>query len=109
MATSAFAPQLRLALNGLAGAVCARKIMPTRRHLPILGELGELFAEIMFALKRHGPMTQGSDGKLGENFVEVKTVTPDKTNDRVRIKRAGDGDETARHENVPRCAAEGAL
>jgi hypothetical protein len=61
----------------------------TGHHLPILGELGELFAEIMFGIKRHGPMTQGSDGKLGNDFVEVKTITPDKQNDVVKVKRAG--------------------
>lgn len=61
----------------------------TGRHLPILGELGELFAEIMFGIKRHDPMTQGSDGKLGDDFVEVKTITPDKHNDVVQVKRAG--------------------
>jgi hypothetical protein len=61
----------------------------TGRHLPILGELGELFAEIMFGIKRHNPMTQGSDGMLGHDFVEVKTITPDKNNDWVRVKRVG--------------------
>src|SRR5512137_536633 len=55
----------------------------TGRHLPILGELGELFAEIMFGIKRHNPMTQGSDGLLGNDFVEVKTITPDKKSDGV--------------------------
>jgi len=61
----------------------------TGRHLPILGELGELFAEFMFGIKRHGPMTPGSDGKLGRDFVEVKTITPDKKRDTVQVKRAG--------------------
>lgn len=61
----------------------------TGHHLPILGELGELFAEIMFGIKRHNPMTQGSDGVLGNDFVEVKTITPDKRSDGVRLKRAG--------------------
>lgn len=61
----------------------------TGHHLPILGELGELFAEIMFRIKRHGPMTQGSDGKIGNDFVEVKTITPDKSNNTAKVKRAG--------------------
>ena len=38
----------------------------TGRHLPILGELGELFVEIKFGIKRHNPMTPGSDGLLGK-------------------------------------------
>lgn len=61
----------------------------TGRHLPILGELGELFAEIMFGIKRHAPMTQGSDGMLGDELIEVKTITPDKVNDTVQVKRTG--------------------
>ena len=69
--------------------VAAKYKKLTGRHLPILGELGELFAEIMFGIKRHNPMTRGSDGMLGNDFVEVKTITPDKKGDGVRIKRAG--------------------
>ena len=61
----------------------------TGRHLPILGELGELFAEIMFGINRHDPMTRGSDGMLGKDFVEVKTITPDKKSLGVRVKRSG--------------------
>lgn len=61
----------------------------TGRHLPILGELGELFAEIMFGIERHAPMTQGSDGKLGNDLVEIKTITPDKANDLVQVKSVG--------------------
>ena len=59
----------------------------TGRHLPILGELGELFAEIMFGLKRHGPMTRGSDGKLDDELVEVKTITPEKSTDSVQVNQ----------------------
>jgi hypothetical protein len=61
----------------------------TGGHPPILGELGELFAEIILGINRHDPMTQGSDGKLGHDFVEVKTITLDKHNDVVQVKRAG--------------------
>jgi hypothetical protein len=69
--------------------VAAKYKKLTGRHLPVLGELGELFAEIMFGIKRHKPMTRGSDGLLGNDFVEVKTITPDKKGDGVRLKRAG--------------------
>ncbi len=62
----------------------------TGRYLPLFGELGELYAEIRFGIKRHRPMACGSDGKLGNDFVEVKTITPDKrVNNEVRVKRAG--------------------
>lgn len=78
-----------LELFGELVEVAAKYKKLTGRHLPILGELGELFAEIMFGIKRHNPMTQGSDGMLGNDFVEVKTITPDKGGDGVRLKRAG--------------------
>jgi len=61
----------------------------TGRYLPIFGELGELFAEITFGIKRHKPRTQGSDGRLGNDFVEIKTITPEKKNEKVVVKRKG--------------------
>ena len=61
----------------------------TGRYLQIWGELGELYAEIKFGLKRHRPGTQGSDGKLGNDFIEVKTISPEKGTDKVLVKRSG--------------------
>ncbi len=61
----------------------------TGRYLQIWGELGELYAEIKFGLVRHVPGTQGSDGRLGNDWVEVKTISPEKGNDTVQVKRAG--------------------
>jgi len=61
----------------------------TGRYLQIWGELGELYAEINYRIKRHKPHTRGSDGKLGNDFVEVKTISPEKYGDQVQVKRAG--------------------
>lgn len=61
----------------------------TGRFLQIWGELGELYAEIRYAIKRHKPHTPGSDGKLGNDFVEVKTISPEKGTAEVHVKRAG--------------------
>lgn len=61
----------------------------TGRYLPLWGELGELYAEIKFGIKRHRPMAQGSDGKLGNDFVEIKTISPEKRVGKVHVKRAG--------------------
>lgn len=61
----------------------------TNRYLQIWGELGELFAEINYGIKRHKPHTKGSDGKLGNDFVEIKTISPEKGIEEVRVKRAG--------------------
>ncbi len=61
----------------------------TGNYLQVWGELGELYAEIKFGVKRHRPKTQGSDGKLGNDFVEVKTISPEKSAHKVQVKRAG--------------------
>lgn len=61
----------------------------TGRHLQIFGELGELYAELKYGLVRHRPHAQGSDGRIGNDFVEVKTISPDKNCHKVSVKRAG--------------------
>jgi hypothetical protein len=61
----------------------------TGRYLQIWGELGELYAEVKYGIKRHKPHTQGSDGKLGNDFIEVKTISPEKDGGQVQVKRAG--------------------
>ncbi len=61
----------------------------TGRYLPVFGELGEIFAEITFGIKRHKPRTQGSDGRLGNDFIEIKTITPEKKSKKVVVKRQG--------------------
>jgi hypothetical protein len=61
----------------------------TGRYLPLFGELGELYAEIKYGIRRHRPGTRGSDGKLGNDFVEVKTISPEKRAPKIRIKRSG--------------------
>lgn len=61
----------------------------TGRYLQIWGELGELFAEIKYGIKRHQPGTPGSDGRLGNDWVEIKTISPEKENHKVHVKRAG--------------------
>lgn len=61
----------------------------TGRYLQIWGELGELYAEIQYGIDRHKPFTRGSDGKLGNDFIEIKTISPEKEGDQVQVKRAG--------------------
>ena len=60
-----------------------------RTRSPLLGEIGELYAEEQYGIARHKPCPQGSDGKLGNDFVEIKTITPGKTVKFVRVKRKG--------------------
>lgn len=61
----------------------------TGRYLPVFGEMGELFAEMQYGIVRHRPNAQGSDGRLGNDFVEVKTITPEKGRNKVCVKRSG--------------------
>jgi hypothetical protein len=61
----------------------------TGRYLQIWGELGELYAEMKYGIKRHKPHTKGSDGKLGNDYIEIKTISPEKAGERVQVKRAG--------------------
>ncbi len=61
----------------------------TGRYLQIWGELGELYAEVKYGIKRHKPHTQGSDGRLGNDFIEVKTISPEKDGGQVQVKRSG--------------------
>ena len=55
-----------------------------------LGELGEIYAEIKFGLRRHGTHEAGSDGTIDGKLVEVKTISPEKSSDLVFVKSQGD-------------------
>lgn len=61
----------------------------TGRYLQVWGELGELFAELKFGIKRHRAHAPGSDGRLGNDFIEIKTISPEKAGGKVQVKRAG--------------------
>lgn len=67
-----------------------RHFKNTGRYLQIWGELGEIYAEITVGLRRHGTHHPGSDGTIAGKLVEVKTISPEKGNDHVLVKRQGD-------------------
>ena len=70
---------------------CAqRHFENTGRYLQIWGELGEIYAEIKFGLRRHGTHQPGSDGTIRGKLVEVKTISPEKSGDHVVVKSQGD-------------------
>ncbi|WP_299928721.1 hypothetical protein [uncultured Pelagimonas sp.] len=58
----------------------------TGKHLSIYGDIGELFGAIHFGIQLHPNYAQGSDGRLGKDFVEVKTITPFKSNNSVQVR-----------------------
>lgn len=61
----------------------------TDRYLQVWGELGEIYAEIKFGLRRHGTHMPGSDGTMAGKLVEVKTISPEKASDCVLVKSQG--------------------
>lgn len=67
----------------------ARDFENTGRYLQVWGELGEIYAEINFGLRRHGTHVAGSDGTIAGRLVEVKTISPEKSSDRVLVKSQG--------------------
>jgi hypothetical protein len=70
---------------------CAKRhFRNTGRYLQMWGELGEIYAEIKFGLRRHGSHQAGSDGTIAGKLVEVKTISPEKTKHHVLVKRQGD-------------------
>jgi hypothetical protein len=74
--------------NDLVG-VAFRYFEKTGRYLSIWGELGEVYAQLHYGLKRHRPYVQGSDGRIMNDHVEVKTISPEKGIDQIKVKRAG--------------------
>jgi hypothetical protein len=68
----------------------ARHFENTGRYLQVWGELGEIYAEIKFGLRRHGTHKAGSDGTIKGKLVEVKTISPEKCSNRVIVKSQGD-------------------
>lgn len=81
-------PELALLFRDLVASARAYHQL-TGRYLEIWGELGELYAEVKYGLKRHKPHTMGSDGSLGNELVEVKTISPENGGGKVHVKRAG--------------------
>lgn len=62
----------------------------TGRHLNIYGALGELYGAMVWGIRLHRkPDAQGSDGRLDNDWIEIKTIGPRSTTDRVTVKLSG--------------------
>lgn len=57
----------------------------TGSHLQVYGDLGELYGAIAHGIRLHRNYAQGSDGRLGNDLVEIKTITPFKRNDTITL------------------------
>jgi hypothetical protein len=58
----------------------------TGKHLNIYGDIGELFGAITYGIELHRNYAKGSDGRLGDDFVEVKTITPFKNKNYASVR-----------------------
>lgn len=70
--------------NDLLSTACSYQA-GTGRHLQVYGDIDELFGVITHGIVLHRNYAQGSDGRLGNDLVEVKTITPFKKTDTVEI------------------------
>ena len=62
----------------------------TGRTSRMLGEIGELYCAIITGAKLHyNDTAQGSDARLGNDWIEVKTITPAKNSNYVDVKCRG--------------------
>ena len=61
----------------------------TGMHLNVYGDIGELFGAITYGIKLNKNYAQGADGRLGNDHVEIKTITPFKSRDEVVVKLTG--------------------
>lgn len=58
----------------------------TGHHLNVYGDIGELFGAIMYGIKLHKNYAQGSDGRLGNDFVEIKTISPANSTSQTNVR-----------------------
>ncbi len=57
----------------------------TGLHLSVYGDIGELFGAITYGIRLNRIYAKGSDGRLGNDHVEIKTITPFKNKDEVFV------------------------
>lgn len=81
-------PDLVMLFEDLLAVARTYKSM-TGRYLQIWGELGEFYAEIRYGLKLNKAHQQGSDGRKDNDYYEIKTISPEKSDLSVLVKRDG--------------------
>ena len=81
-------PTVKKVFNAIARAARSYHAL-TGRYLQMWGELGELYAESQYGIERHKQSSPGSDGRIGDDLVEIKTISPEKGKQRVRVRRRG--------------------
>ncbi len=67
----------------------------TGKVSPLWGRIGELYAAFRYGIRLSRKNAQGHDGRLDNDLVEIKTITPRKRKAFVRVKRAGNFNKIA--------------
>jgi hypothetical protein len=57
----------------------------TGSHLQVYGDIGELYGAVVHGIHLNSNYTRGADGKLGNDHIEIKTITPFKAKDEVTV------------------------
>lgn len=77
----------------LLGAVAefVREMMLERQKEGIskVKAIGELYGAITYGINLHSNYSQGSDGRLGNDFIEVKTIAPSNKREETEVNMAG--------------------
>ena len=60
----------------------------TGNHLHVYGDIGELYGAITHGMRLNRTYAQGSDGRLGNDLIEIKTISPMKQTDTVEVNMA---------------------
>lgn len=58
----------------------------TGKHLNVYGDIGELFGAITYGIALHKNYAKGSDGRMGNDFVEIKTISPMSSGEKTHIR-----------------------
>lgn len=69
--------------NLLSTAACYHA--DTGKHLHVYGDIGELYGAITHGIRLNWNYAQGSDGRLGNDLVEIKTISPMKRTEIVEV------------------------
>ena len=79
------APSLRRLVSQAASHDEANPGIPS----PLWGKIGELYVAERFGVVLSRDHAQGHDGRLDDDLIEIKTITPHKERSFVRVKRNG--------------------
>lgn len=51
----------------------------TGRHLNVYGDIGELYGAVVYGIRLNRLYAPGADGRMGDDHVEIKTISPTST------------------------------